>query len=229
MIWPFKRSIESRRKSALKHCSNPLMQDFLSADIADKNRDWRDISLVSLDLETTGLNPEKDQILSIGLVEIHHGSIHLDSAWHQIIQVENDIPEASAVIHHITDDIMAQGERIKSIIPQLLERLNGKVMLVHYANVEQNFLNAACQNLYGSPFIIQTIDTLKLAHRQMSARNHTIQTNDLRLFNLRKHYELPEYTAHNALYDAIATAELFMAMAAESNPKGPQRIGDYLN
>ena len=46
------------------------------------------------------------------------------------------------------------------------------------------------------------------------------QTGDLRLFNLRPRYNLPRYKAHNALSDAIATAELFMALAAEMAPGG---------
>ncbi len=228
-MWPFSRSVESRRRKVLKKTQHPLMRDFYVAEAAHRKQDWRETPLVAVDLETTGLNPQKDQILSIGLVEMHQGSIHLDSAWHQIVQVEQQIPEETAVIHHITDDQMAKGGSISEVLPALLQRLRGKVMLVHYAFVEQAFIDAACKNLYDTPFVIPTIDTLKLAHRRMSARNHTISPHELRLFNLRKLYDLPEYKAHNAMYDAIATAELFMAMAADSNPNGPQRIGDYLN
>ncbi len=186
------------------------------------------MTLVALDLETTGLNPHKDKILSIGLVELRRGSIHLDSAWHRIINVGTAVPEETAVIHHITDDIVAEGHSLETVLPELMQKLQGKVMLVHYANIEQEFLNAACQRLYGSPFLIQAIDTLKLAYRQLERRNYTVQSGDLRLFNLRKLYGLPEYKAHNALYDAVATAELFLAMASESAPNGKQPLGDFL-
>ena len=42
-------------------------------------------------------------------------------------------------------------------------RLAGHVILVHYKNIEQNFIDAACRRLYGSPFIIPIIDTLPIA------------------------------------------------------------------
>ena len=118
---------------------------------------------------------------------------------------------------------------LETLLPQLLQRLAGRVILVHYRNIEQNFIDAACRRLYGQPFIIPIIDTLPIALRLLELRNHTIQPGNLRLFNLRPHFGLPHYKAHNALYDALATAELFLAMAAEAAPSGDYRIGDFIN
>jgi len=228
-MWPFQPRKESQRKKALLNVQSDVMRHYLNAALPDKKTDWRELDIVSLDLETTGLDPQKDKILSMGLVEIKQGNIYLDSAWHKIINVDIDVPESTAVIHQITDDIVATGDSLESVMPDLLNRLSGKVMLVHYAFIEQNFINAACMKLYGSPFLIETIDTLPIAQRRMEQRNHTIQAGNLRLFNLRNYYNLPNYKAHNALYDALATAELFLAMTADISPKGKQQLGDYLN
>jgi len=228
-MWPFTQPKETLRKKACAQAQEDVMREFLGQPTADKKQDWRELEIVSLDLETTGLDPKTDQILSIGLVELKKGNIYLDTAWHKIINVGAAVPETTAVIHHITDDIVAQGEPLESVLPELLKRLTGKVMLVHYSFIEQQFINAACQKLYGSPFIIQTIDTLPIAQRRMERRNHTIQAGNLRLFNLMTYYNLPHYKAHNALYDAISTAELFQAMTMEISPHGKQRLGDYLN
>ncbi len=228
-MWPFNPPKETLRKRAYALARTDVMRAFLGQPLADKKQDWRELEIVSLDLETTGLDPQTDQILSIGLVELKKGNIHLDTAWHKIINVGAAVPESTAVIHHITDDIVARGEPLESVLPELLNRLTGKIMLVHYSFIEQQFINAACKKLYGSPFIIQTIDTLPIAQRRMERRNHTIQPGNLRLFNLMTYYNLPHYKAHNALYDAISTAELFQAMTMEISPKGKQRLGDYLN
>lgn len=222
-------SKELQRKRALARASHPVMRDYLSVPLPHKNLRENEFELVSLDLETTGLDPEKDSMLSFGLVDIRHQSILLDTTWHEIVSIEQDIPEAAAVIHHITDDQAAGGKSLESLLPRLLQRLAGKVMLVHYANIEQNFLDAACRKLYGSPFIINTIDTLQLGQRLLSLRNHTIQAGDLRLFNLRPLFGLPMYKAHNALYDALATAELFLAMSRELQPRGNFQLKDFLN
>jgi DNA polymerase-3 subunit epsilon len=228
-MWQRFFSKETQRKRALSRAAPGVMQDYLDVPFVDNRTDWREADIVALDLETTVLDPKKDSILRFGLVELKHNSIQLESAWHEIVQVEGQIPESSAVIHSITDDDAAAGKPLDELLPGLLRRLAGRVILVHYKNIEQNFIDAACRRLYGVPFVIPIIDTLPIALRLLELRNHTIQPGNLRLFNLRPHFGLPHYKAHNALYDALATAELFLAMAAEVAPGGDYRIGDFIN
>lgn len=215
-------SKESQRKRALKKVESGILHDYLSTPLANKNSLCEELVIVSLDLETTGLNPKKDKILSYGFVEVHHMTVKLANSSHQLISIDDDIPEETAVIHQITDDQAATGIPLEEAMPILLNELAGKVMLVHYASIEQNFLDAACRKLYGAPFVIPIIDTLVLARRLFERRNHTIQPGNLRLFNLRPQYNLPNYKAHNALSDAVATAELFLAMAADMFPNPSQ-------
>ncbi|MDJ0808440.1 MAG: exonuclease domain-containing protein [Gammaproteobacteria bacterium] len=209
---------DSQRKRHLAKAPAGPMQDYLSVPLPNKNSSCQDLDIVALDLETTGLDPKRDKILSYGLVHLRRMSILLETSKHGYVSVTEEIPEESAVIHQITDDVAASGRPIEEVLPILLEELGGRVMLVHYARIEQNFIDAACRQLYGLPFIIQTVDTLVLAQRLFEIRNHTYQTGNLRLFNLRPGYNLPQYKAHNALSDALATAELFLAIAADMYP-----------
>ena len=220
---------EYQRKRALARAPASALHEYLSQPFPHRSAGCRAITIAAVDLETTGLDPRTDDILSIGMVEIHGLSIKLATAWHEIICVERDIPAASAVIHQITDDHAASaGRRLEDTLPELLQRLRGKVMLAHYSRIEQQFLDAACRRLYGAPFVIPVIDTLVLAQRVFERQNHSIQSGDLRLFNLRPRYNLPRYKAHNALSDALSTAELFLAMAAEMAPGPGCRLGDFL-
>jgi DNA polymerase-3 subunit epsilon len=215
-------SLDYLRKRALAKAEPGILQDYLSTPLSAKSAQCEQLTIVSLDLETTGLDPNKDKILSFGLVELEHMTIKLETSRHQLITVNEEIPEESAVIHQITDDQAATGVSINDALKELLQRLAGKVMLVHYSAIEQRFINAACEKLFGAPFVIPIIDTLVLAQRIFERRNHTIQPGDLRLFNLRPRYNLPNYKAHNALSDAVATAELFLAMASEMVPNPSQ-------
>ncbi|MES9816662.1 MAG: exonuclease domain-containing protein [Candidatus Thiodiazotropha sp.] len=199
-----------------------ILHDYLSTPLTSKTTQCQQLSIVSLDLETTGLDPHKDKILSFGLVEMNHMTIKLETARHQLITIDEEIPEESAVIHQITDDQAATGVSIHDALRELLHHMAGKVMLVHYSAIEQRFISAACEKLFGAPFVIPIIDTLVLAQRIFEHRNHTVQPGDLRLFNLRPRYNLPNYKAHNALSDAVATAELFLAMASEMVPQSSQ-------
>jgi DNA polymerase-3 subunit epsilon len=180
--------------------------------------------MVALDLETTGLDPQHDSILSIGLVNIDRMQIDLSTALHQMVRTDSAIPEESAVIHGITDDQSARGSRLEDLVVDLLPRLAGRVLLAHYANIERQFLDAACRKIYGTPFLAPFIDTLELGRRLLERRNEVIRSGDLRLFNLRRSFNLPRYAAHNALNDAIATAELFLAIVAEMDPSADCRL-----
>ena len=222
-------SKEFQRKRALAKAPPGVSHDYLSRPFPSRRAECHDAPIVALDLETTGLDPRKDDILSVGLVEIRNHSVKLSTAWHEIVSVDRDIPEESAVIHQITDDHAAMtGKPLDEVLPEILRRLAGKVMLVHYSRIEQQFIDAACRKLYGTPFIIPIIDTLALAQRVFERRNHNIQVGDLRLFNLRPRYNLPHYKAHNALNDALSTAELFLAMAAEMAGGSRCRLRDFI-
>ncbi|MCB1789002.1 MAG: 3'-5' exonuclease [Gammaproteobacteria bacterium] len=220
---------EYQRKQALAKVSPGPLHDYLDTPFIDKKSDCREIEIVAIDLETTGLDPKKDDILSIGLVHIDGFSVKLSTAWHRIVRVDKAIPGESAVIHQITDDQSAAGSPIEELLPEVLQRLAGRVMLAHYSPIEQNFISAACRKLYGAPFVVPVIDTLEIGQRVFERRNHTIQPGDLRLFNLRPRYNLPQYRAHNALSDALATAELFLAMADNLYPGRPCPLGEFLS
>ena len=222
------------RQRLLEKTNASAMRLFLSKPFPTNKKSIYDVDIVSLDLETTGLDPTKDKIISIGLVSIENLEIKLASCWHQIIQAKKSISEQSVVIHQITDDKAKTGMSIEQAIPLLLERLAGKVILVHNGNVEQGFINKICQALYDCDFVIPIIDTQVLAKRSLDRRNAVYKNNDLRLFNLRRQFKMPDYKAHNALMDAIATAELFLAMVNEIVPnslenKASARLGNFLS
>lgn len=84
-------------------------------------------------------------------------------------------------------------------------------MLVHYARIEKQFLKQACLELYGVSPPLMILDSLQIAKRTLDQRGIAYDPQELRLPTLRHKHHLPSYFAHNALNDAIATAELFLA------------------
>ena len=217
------------RKYWLKKTQSGVMQDFLNQPYVSRRKLIKETDIISLDIETTGLDSKKDRIVSIGLVQISQLGIKLDSCWHQIIKTNKELPEKSVVIHNITDDETAAGITIEEAITELLKRLKGKVVLVHNANIEQGFINEVCQKLYHTDFVMRVIDTQVLAKRSFDRNGYTYKPTELRLFNLRKKYKLPVYKAHNALLDALAAAELFLAMVPAISANDKARLSDFLS
>jgi len=217
------------RKYWLKKTQSEVMRDYLQQPYDSRRKLITETEIISLDIETTGLDAKKDRIVSIGLVHISELGIKLNSCWHRIIKTNKALPEKSVVIHNITDDENASGITIEDAIAGLLKQLKGKVVLVHNSNIEQGFINAACQKLYQTDFVMRVIDTQVLAKRSFDRQGRSYKPTELRLFNLRKMYKLPPYKAHNALLDAIATAELFLAMLPAISANDNARLGDFLS
>lgn len=207
--------LERRRLQLLRRTPPGPLHDYLAHPFPDSRLDYRQITYLAVDLETTGLDPKQDHILSIGTVEIKGDVIDLSTAHHTIICSDQTLEEQSVVIHRLTHDQIAQGETITTALTGLLQRLTGKVLLAHYATVEIGFLRYACQRIFGGVLLTPVVDTLALAQRQSSRRHGIVDSATLRLAALRAHYHLPRYQAHNALSDAVAAAELFLAQATE--------------
>ena len=214
-MWERFLGLDYCRRRLLRRAVPGPLRDYLATPFPDPATDYRSVEFVALDLETTGLDPANDEILSIGLVALKAGRIDLGTAAHHLVSPERAIPERSATIHQITDDRAAQGDALADVLPQLLYRLAGRVLLGHHVRIEREFLDAACRRLYRMPFIVPVADTQALIRRWLERRNQPFSGPDMRLHALRERYRLPRYKAHNALTDAVATAELFCAFVAK--------------
>lgn len=206
--------LDWRRRLLLRKAPPGPLRDYLARPFPQAGSDWRAVDFLAIDLETTGLDLRKDSILSVGHVTLSGGAIVLATAEHRVVRFAGDIPAASAVIHQITDDQAALGEDLEVVMADLLEVLAGKVLIAHHAHIETTFIGRACQKLYGIGLVVPVVDTQVLAQRQLERRQIAYKGSDLRLHALVERYNLPRYAAHNAFYDALSAAELFLAQAA---------------
>ncbi|MDX2320911.1 MAG: exonuclease domain-containing protein [Moritella sp.] len=217
-------SLEAQRKRLLDKAPEGALKQYLSVPIINLEQAIMDSDILAVDFETTGLNAKQDSILSIGYVELARNQIRLDSCYHQIVAAHCELESDNVTIHTITDQEKASGRPLASVVEDLLIALAGKTMLVHYAQIEKSFLEQACIKLYGMAPVFPVIDTLALAKKRHDRCNQTYAPSILHLANLRQEYGLPHYSAHNALNDAIATAELFMAKVQHSELKGHTKL-----
>lgn len=221
--------LDLRRRLGLRKAPAGPLRDYLAVEFPNPSRDYRNLDYLAIDLETTGLDPKRNGILSVGYVAVRGNRIDLGSARHRLVLADRAIPEASAIIHQITDDQAAHGEPLRIVIEDLLGDLAGKVMIAHHAAVERAFLDVACRHLFGAGLLMPIIDTQALARRSFERRNASYKGSDLRLHALGERYNLPRYGAHNALNDALAAAELFLAQAAYLEGRRGAALRDLLS
>tara|TARA_B110001454_G_C12699450_1_gene425946 strand:- start:5 stop:718 length:714 start_codon:yes stop_codon:yes gene_type:complete len=190
---------------------HPLLTDHQSMQATD---------FVALDIETTGLDAQKDDIVSIGLVPFDAQRIYLAKAKHWVVSSRR-LTSESVLIHGITHTEVAEAPSLDSVLPEILANLQGKQIVVHYRYMEREFLRIALSEMWQKNFLFPVIDTLELEAKylrdtqSLMARFIKKQLPSLRLLHARERYHLPAYENHNALVDALATAELLQAQIAK--------------
>jgi len=220
-------SLERQRRWWLDRVPDGPLKTYYMTPFAQVNRASEKIEFLALDFETSGLAPETDEILSIGYTLVRDHAVHLSECHHVLVRPSGAIPAASAVAHGILDDRARTGVALDVAVPPLLEALAGRVLVAHHAGIEQHFLDRACRRLYHHPFVAPIVDTLELERRALARRNTVPRSGSMRLAALRAHYNLPRYVAHDALIDAIASAELLLAQIAQRSAGGRSvRLGE---
>ncbi|WP_299439025.1 exonuclease domain-containing protein [uncultured Rhodospira sp.] len=202
------------------------MKDYYAVDYATLDTPWHDVEFLAIDLETTGLDPTQHEILSVGYAPIRAGGVLLGEARHMLVRPTRPIPEETAVIHGLLDDHMESAPPLEAVLPEVLRALRGRVPLAHFATVERRFLSFACKRVYGQPMVVPYVDTLRLEQRTLERRQQAVVQGSLRLHAARERYGLPRYKAHNAMMDAIAAGELFLAQVAYMDTKAPPRLDE---
>lgn len=208
---------ERARERARDRAPTGPLRDYLSAAPPPRHTPLGVLPLLAVDFETTGLDPRTAHIVSIGLVPVDGRAIRLDGARTVIVRPPEEVGD-SAVVHGLTDDVVDAGTTLESALALVLSHLAGRLLLAHYSVIETGFLSVACERVYGQPVRLPSVDTLLLQERILSAglpQDREPTAGSLRLWAARERYGLPVYPAHDALVDALACAELYLAQTAE--------------
>jgi DNA polymerase-3 subunit epsilon len=206
----------SRRPPDPRSYPTGPVRDLAAAPPATPTTPFTSVDFLSVDLETTGLNPRRDHVLAVGWVPVAAGQVLLSGAHEAVVRPPPgvDVGE-SATVHGLTDDKLASAPVLVDVLPDLVTALRGRVLLAHHAPIELGFLARAARAAYGARLPLTVVDTLSLQHRLMGGPHREVPPGSLRLDAARRHFGLPRYSAHRAVTDAIATGELFLAQAAE--------------
>ncbi len=173
----------------------------------------------------SSLDVEEGDLLSLGWVEINDGQVDLSSAQHLLVQARATVGQ-SATIHQLRDCELVDGQSAAEALAAFMRASAGRVLVFHNATLDLAYLNKLCCLVHGAPMLQPHVCTLRLEQRQLERREQPIQSGDLTLAGCRERYQLPVYSAHNALWDALATAELLMAHATSRAGAGKLSLSD---
>lgn len=177
---------------------------------------WESVTYWALDLETGGLDPRADAILAVGMVPIRGGFIRLAEAYRTLVRPEpgRRVQPASIEAHQLVARDLDAAPPLAAVLPEVERRLREGILLVHHARLDVAFLQRAMRAAGGSWPSPTVVDTQRLLLRLARLEDPTTPQESLTLdlAGGRARHGLPAHQAHDALSDAIATAELFLAL-----------------
>lgn len=154
---------------------------------------------VSIDLETTGLNPKRDRIIEIGAIRVEQGEI--TGEFSTFVNPGRKLEERITELTGIRDEDLAEAPELDEVFPRLLEFMGELPLLGHSILFDYSFLKKAAVDRK-LKFERSAVDTLKIARKYLPELPHR------NLEYLCRYYEIPHH-AHRALEDAKATDQLF--------------------
>ncbi len=159
------------------------------------------IDIIAIDTETTGLNPDKDEIIEIAAVKYHKG-VKVDT-FNSFVKPLKDVPHYIEYLTHITPSDLSNAPTIIQVLPKLKTFLGHNVIIGQNTRFDLDFINAQLIRYNELPLLNQWWDTSELGRIYLPyVSNHKLGT-------MCEHFNISLNNAHRAINDAIATAELF--------------------
>ncbi|BDG02608.1 3'-5' exonuclease [Anaeromyxobacter oryzae] len=178
---------------------------------------WDAVVYWSLDLETGGLDPRRDAILAVGMVPVRAAHVRLGEAYQTLVRPEGNVDPRSIAAHQLVAGETRDAPPLADVVREIDRRLDAHVLLVHHRKLDVPFLRRAFRAAgvrWREPPVVDTVELL-LRQARRAHRAHPELPSDPPSVNLsaaRERLGLPGYAAHDALTDAVATAELFLVL-----------------
>ena len=171
------------------------------------NPSWREARFIVIDVETTGLDPERDEVISFAGIPVESARIIASESVHGLVRPRATSTSASVAIHRLRQDDLAGAPRAPEALAPLAALMRGRIPVVHASWVERTFLGKA-----GCPLPRRIVDTAVL-WRVLSIERGEPDPGICSLSVIAGALGLPAYRPHEAEGDALTAAQAFLAMA----------------
>jgi DNA polymerase III subunit epsilon len=209
--------------------ASAVARAYADTPLPDPGLGWREVTFSVVDLETTGLDPSRDEIISFASVTVAGGRVRLDNARYELIRPER-MPEGDTIrIHGLREADLEEAPPLADVLDVLLEALTGAVLVAHVAAVERGFLGAAL-GARGLELRNTLVDTAALHAELRRLRREPPSVHEpIGLSDLAREMGLPVHRPHHAAGDALTTAQAFIALASHLEPLGAGNLGKFVH
>ena len=186
------------------------------------------VRFILLDCETTGLDPKKDRLITIGAVAVVGGEILLDDTFEALLEVSYNSP--AVTVHGITREQSREGVPEQEALQAFLEYLGDGVIVGHHIGHDIASLNIAYERHGGFSLENLSLDTMELALslEKAGAFGETDAFSEFSLDALCSRFGVIPHDRHTAAGDAFITAQVFLRLLRAASRQGWNTVGKLL-
>lgn len=159
---------------------------------------------VVVDLETTGLWPDIDEIIEIGAVRVR--GLEITDAFSTLVYPINGIDSFITQLTGISPKMVEDAPRVSEALKAFLRFTDNDIVIGHNVHFDINFLYDKCIECFGFGFSNDFIDTMRISRKLFPEYRHH------KLCDLEERFGLHNEQAHRALSDVLTTNNCFQYM-----------------
>lgn len=202
-----------------KNLSQLVKQVLAYFESTELQKPVRDLHFVILDTETTGLNLEKDRILSIGALKLYRGHLKVKEAFEVYIRQEH-FSKDSVPIHGLLRESLNHQISEKAAVEALKSYIGASIVVGHHIRFDMEILKRACLRNGIEPIHNLCLDTGILYRKTLLKTPLLRKKEHYSLDDLAKRFSLDCKDRHTALGDAYLTAMALQHILELLNSKG---------
>jgi DNA polymerase-3 subunit epsilon len=191
---------------------------------ADLRRPRAQLRFVAVDVESTGLDVYSDRLLAIGATTIEGSRIMLGRSFRRVLRQERPSDHANILVHGIGGSAQTAGDEPVEVLLDFLDFIGKDPLLGFHAPFDAIMLHKALRHHLGQSFRRTWIDLAHLAPALQPETAGKLKGMD----DWLTAHGIANYSRHDALADALATAQLFLALDPHAGRSGLATAADLL-
>jgi DNA polymerase III epsilon subunit family exonuclease len=201
-----------------------MPQHRINTILAFHKKPLLDAEFLIIDLEMTGLNPFEDDIVEIAAVPMTGTTVGTGDIFYTEVQPQKSISAAAKAIHGLHGKQLTQAPRIEDVMPEVVKLFARRIVVAHSVLGDIQFLRAKSKISGVELPYTPLIDTAKIAKFFFPTRKKLNLDELLAEFEIKSRRDF-----HNALSDALLTADVFSKMLYRIKLQGKAMfVGDIL-
>jgi DNA polymerase III epsilon subunit family exonuclease len=180
-----------------------------------------DAAFVVFDLETTGLSAYRDRICEIGAVRVR--ALEVAETFETLVRPGVTLPPTISRLTGLRDGELRAAPRPELAIRRFLAFAGDAPLAAHNARFDVGFLDRAVERLTGRRVAAPVLDTVWLARRLLQRRSERFSLRQLAHF-----FGTSCEPCHRALPDAVATAEILVALLGLAQERGARTLAEVV-